>query len=215
MLKAAQACAAYVYAKGLQGRHRVQLEYALAIDRRCDRHSRCARQADALIRLILLQQAGETEDQNATTATGLCYVDPSIVPSAQKKRAAELRRYHPPQDVLLPAADKLRKKAQQEECLLALLDEPDHFLSMRCTRALALATVREAMMQALCDHGMQHEQASMLQVVDVLERLEMLLQLSSRFKNWRDEESEESQCALLRHLGRGIELMQRVASRGC
>ena len=109
-------------------------------------------------------------------------------------------------------------KVVHEQCI-ALLDEPDRFLTMRRTTALALATLHEALAQAQQD-SMPHEEDSMAIVVQHLERLERLVvtrfdgcQGSSSSSRKRAQHIAAEERALLTHLGRGVELAALIAKQ--
>lgn len=96
---------------------------------------------------------------------------------------------------------------------LRLLDGSERWLYGRHqTRALALATLQEALIQAQYDHVMAHEREAMHRVVGRLERLETLLYTGALARCSDTADTEEARCALLVHMGRGMELLQRVAS---
>ena len=161
--------AAEAFAWLVPARHRATLGLLLpGGERRCDRQSRCGRQAAELIQL-LLRHAAEDDDE----------------------------------------ADEAQRK--QAECI-ALLDSPDRFLTTGGTCQLALATVREAFLQAQ-QNTMPCDRDRMLGVIGRLERLDQLLRVmmttTSHHHSPGPAEEEHSLQALLRHEGRGIELMQR------
>jgi hypothetical protein len=80
---------------------------------------------------------------------------------------------------------------------------------MRRTRALALATVYEALVQAQNDHVMQHEQETMQFIVRRLEVLEA--RIMTLFVDCPQQHGEAEELALLQHLGKGVALVERVS----
>ena len=118
------------------------------------------------------------------------------------------------------------------EACVALLDQPNRYLSTRRTAALAFATLHEAMLQAQQDRVMKHELDRMKDVLARLEHLERRVsemeedRLSSHRRMGKvslvasiwgrggggGELEEEEEQALLQHLGRGIELLRQRRS---
>ena len=91
---------------------------------------------------------------------------------------------------------------------IALLDQPDCFLSQRRTPTLALTTLNEALLKTQYDRTMKHERDSMQRVIARLEKLEarLLLLTESATKNKKKDDDEIKE-ALLRHTGQGIRLL--------
>jgi len=189
-------------------RHRATLAMLLpGGERRCDRQSRCGRQAAELIQL-LLRHASEQDEPADDDDEALFQTQTQ--PQQQSPRRRKRRRG------LL--------SLQQAECI-ALLDPPDRFLTTGGTCLLALATVREAFLQAQ-ENTMPCDRDRMLGVIERLESLDQILRAMMAHHNSssssttttttaQQQEEEEERClqALLRHQGRGIELMQRQSQQ--
>ena len=166
---------------GMPPRHRARILHMLV--GRCERSSRCARQASELIALI------------------------------QTHYSPSQSYYDEINNLDNNTSSMISTRTIEEQCI-AVLDNPDRFLSMGRTRALALATLQEAFAQAQQDNVMLHQQQDMARVIKFLERLEYILTSEQRFAHCRSEcVGEEEECALLKHCGRGMELMQRIAKK--
>lgn len=219
------------YDQAVPARHRALLE-AWAVGR-CVPGSQCARQATELVRLLSAAVArpcderGDEDDNNNNEAhrrrtTTIHHMTPdSVAASNDERKKRPIAASAAEADAArVRAADiwseqKQQRAEEEEEALreqcIALLDGPERLLTMRRTQALALATLREALAQAQRDHTMLHEQETMRAVVARLEALEATVR--ARFvqvPSGPHGESEER--ALLKHLGRGIELMRRMAA---
>ena len=218
------------YDQAVPARHRALLE-AWAVGR-CVPGSQCARQATELVRLLSAAVArpcderGDEDDNNneghRRRTTTIHHMTPdSVAASNDERKKRPIAASAAEADAArVRAADiwseqKQQRAEEEEEALreqcIALLDGPERLLTMRRTQALALATLREALAQAQRDHTMLHEQETMRAVIARLEALEATVR--ARFvqvPSGPHGESEER--ALLKHLGRGIELMRRMAA---
>lgn len=117
----------------------------------------------------------------------------------------------PPPDVTADGATRL-SEAEVRGCLR--LVDSDQMMREHATRALALATLQEALIQSQFERTATHERDAMGAVARELEYLETRL-YAAPFASCTDApEDEDARRALLLHLGRGIELLQRVATQG-
>lgn len=101
-------------------------------------------------------------------------------------------------------ADARPEDVMIAECV-AMLDGAQRRLSSRSSDAMALATIKEALMQAR-ESVHQHDVAHMPRVVAYLERLEECV---LRHECVNDGGCVEHELELLCHLGRGLEMLRR------
>ena len=186
---------------------------------RCSPQSKCYKQAQQL-RVLLLRPPAERvnhdEDGVALYAGAsppstlkqrtIFYFDPSSTPRSKQQRAAARAASPSATSNNAPLLDAPLVRACVE-----LLDGPERWLSDGRTLALARATLNEALAQAQCDCGMAHERAQTERAVAQLEALER--HVLQRFAYCPDPHGETEERALLEHLGRGVDLLRRIA--GC
>jgi hypothetical protein len=93
----------------------------------------------------------------------------------------------------------------------ALLDQPDGYLTMRRTTALAIETIHEALVRAQQSNA-TYEKETMACVVRTLEELERHILI--RFSGCPAQHGASEELALLVHMGRGMEVAERIAKHG-
>ena len=186
--------------------------FAWSGGRRCEKQSRCYRQACELVNLLRqeYQLRKNTLDERCNAGG----------PKRSAGSGARLSLY----SYEWARATKTTAGGTEEEeegshlgdavlarCL-ALLDQPDRFLTMRRTTAQAYATIYEAIIQAQERlEGMRHERAEMCWVIAMLEDVERVI--GKRYDGCPPRHGETEEQALLMHMGRGVELMARVAKK--
>jgi hypothetical protein len=168
-----------------------------AMGARCNPGSRCQLLARALIerieRALTKKKSSEDEDDERNE-----FSFSSSTSSSVSTAAWALMGHR-------PARSRL-SDAEAKACLRML--DTEQMMREHLTRALAVATVQEALIQAQYDRVASHERDLMDSVVIELEFLEARL-YSGAFARCSDAAAgEDAQRALLVHLGRGIELLQ-------
>ena len=99
----------------------------------------------------------------------------------------------------------------REECI-TLLDGPDRFLTQRRTPSLALETVHECLIRCV-GNSLRYENETVRCLVYRLENLEEYIRTD--FQGCCLERlGEAEEHALLVHMGRGVEIAERVARGG-
>lgn len=228
-------CLKRAYTYTVPARHRALL--SVWAKGRCDRNSRCARQAAQLVKILsTLQQRLQEEEEKQQQQQQKCNLELKqlllLQRSTGRESGAGMKRkgVHGSSRMRSPPLSSLQQQpplppfslqdeggekgglcvGAEEECI-AILDEPDRFLTMRRTTALAMATLQEALAQAQQD-SMPHEYERMAAVVQGLERLERLIAV--RFDGCRVGRGTETQeRALLTHMGRGVELAALISKK--
>lgn len=181
-------------------RHRAVL--ALWTQGRINPASQCARQAQALIKLLQNDVCSDPSARTTRVYMGHCEEEDDRALTAAPNSSSTRVRCN--------SSRRLPSDACLEACI-SLLDgeNNERWLSGRRTQALARATLQEALLRAHYDASMAHERDLMLRVVGYLEAIEQYL--SQRYDGFPTKDGEQEELALLRHLGRGMDLLRRVA----
>ena len=156
---------------------------------RCNAGSRCQQQARTLIERI----------QNALTTR-------SAEDEQQEDFVVVLARNNNNNNNNKPTKKTTRLSDAEVRACMWLLD-PEHMLRERHTRALALATLQEALIQAQHERVASHERDAMQEIIRELELLEARLYAGPLAHCNDAPGDDEARRALLLHLGRGMELL--------
>ena len=154
---------------------------------RCNAGSRCQQQARTLIERI----------QNALTTRSAEDEQEDFVVLARNNNNNNNNK---------PTKKTTRLSDAEVRACMWLLD-PEHMLRERHTRALALATLQEALIQAQHERVASHERDAMQEIIRELELLEARLYAGPLAHCNDAPGDDEARRALLLHLGRGMELL--------
>jgi hypothetical protein len=167
--------------------------------RRCNSGSQCERQAIALLGIV----RQHAERQNAAAASLLLLLNDAPPKVTMGAHASRL-------DAVVEEEEAEEEERALFKACVALLDQPDLFLTLRRTTALAHETIMETLMRAQ-QSGARYDEETMRRAVMSLERLEGYIQ--TRFCGCQPRPGEEEAHALLVHMGRGVEVAEIVARR--
>jgi len=180
---------------------------------RCDPQSLCARRAASLVALLQRELRNATGNNNSSQ-----YNNSNIINSSDSSYIMVYNNNNDNEKKTEPKVQQrqpsgcfyhwdMQKEGLSDVCVqqaLAILDSDVTVVMHECS-ALALETLYEALLQIQAAN-MQHEQELALLVIKSLEMLEnkLVTKIPISYTSLRESE----QLALLRHMGKGVELLK-------